>query len=199
MKALATLLPFAIVSFFIAPFALANDVKHPGQAGNDNIDLTGTVLDATEVHDQIGADMPAGFVVMKVKALPKIGEPMRISPDDFVLVSRKNGDRAEAMAPAMITTHSALTLKRDTRGRDWAQQTNQPGFVGVGSIRQDGAETKQDDALLAALKAKELPDQDTKQAIEGLLYFSLDASKLKTKDLALVYKGPGGHLTIEFK
>jgi len=181
---------------------LAGDKKQLSgyaEAGNDNADFIATVfIDASDIRDALGADLPPGYVVARVKAKVKTGDALRLSPDDFTLVSRKNGDRADAIAPSQITSTSALTLRRDTRGRDWAQQTNEPGFIGVGSIKKtDGA--KDDTALLAALREKQFPDKDTKDTLEGLVYFSLDASKLKAKDLALVYKGKAGHLSLDFK
>jgi hypothetical protein len=203
---------------------LAADKKgYPGQAGNDNIELVGSVItDHEEIHQALGAELGEGFVLVRVKATPKTDESMRIGPSDFVLISRKDGDREEAMAPAQITSHSALTIKQDRSGRDWAQQTNRPGWTGIGGISRTagprkGAEEKKadakdepkvtpaentssDDALLAALTAKQLPDKDTKGSIEGLLYFSMESSKIKkSKDLSLLYKGSGGRLTMDFK
>ena len=93
-----------------------------------------------------------------------------------------------------------------------------PGLDGIGGISRTagprkGAEEKKadakdepkvtaaentssDEALLAALTAKQLPDKDTKGSIEGLLYFSMESSKIKkSKDLSLLYKGSGGRLT----
>jgi hypothetical protein len=169
------------------------------EAGNDNADFIATVyLDAGDIHDALGADMPPGYVVARVKAKVKTGEAVRLSPDDFVLVSRKNGDRADAIAPSQIMSTSALTLRRDTRGRDWAQQTNEPGFVGVGSIKKSEG-TKEDTALLATLREKQFPDKDTKDTLEGLVYFSLDVSKLRAKDLALIYKGKAGRVSVDVK
>jgi hypothetical protein len=204
--------------------ALAADKKgYPGQAGNDNIELVGSVItDHEEIRQALGAELGEGFVLVRVKATPKTDESMRIGPSDFVLISRKDGDREEAMAPAQITSHSALTIKQDRSGRDWAQQTNRPGWTGIGGISRTagprkGAEEKKadakdepkitpaentssDDALLAALTAKQLPDKDTKGSIEGLLYFSMESSKIKkSKDLSLLYKGSGGRLTMDFK
>jgi hypothetical protein len=203
---------------------LAADKKgYPGQAGNDNIELVGSVItDHEEIRQALGADLGEGFVLVRVKATPKTDESMRIGPSDFVLISRKDGDREEAMAPAQITSHSALVVKQDRSGRDWAQQTNRPGWTGIGGISRSagprkGAEEKKDDAkddpkatsadntasddaLLAALTAKQLPDKDTKGSIEGLLYFSMESSKIKkSKDLSLLYKGSGGRLTMDFK
>lgn len=204
--------------------ALAADKKgYPGQAGNDNIELVGSVItDHEEIHQALGAELGEGFVLVRVKVTPKTDESMRIGPSDFVLISRRDGDREEAMAPAQITSHSALTIKQDRSGRDWAQQTNRPGWTGIGGISRTagprkGAEEKKadakdepkvtpaentssDDALLAALTAKQLPDKDTKGSIEGLLYFSMESSKIKkSKDLSLLYKGSGGRLTMDFK
>ena len=75
---------------------------------------------------------------------------------------------------------------------------NQAGFSGIAGIKREQP-GKDDDALLAALKAKILPDSEGKDPAAGLLYFSLDAAKLKAKDLTLLYKGAGGRITIDFK
>jgi hypothetical protein len=208
----------------LAATALAADKKSfLGQAGNDNIELVGTVItDREEIRQAVGGDIGESFVVVRVKATPKTDEAMRIGPDDFVLISRKDGDREEAMAPAQITSHSALTIKQDRSGRDWAQQTNRPGWTGIGGIsRSAGPRDKKsdskkedakdepkaastgdspnDDALLAALTAKQLPDQETKGSVEGLVYFSMEKSKVKSKDVSLLYKGSGGRLIMDFK
>ena len=115
-----------------------------------------------------------------------------------------------------------MTIKQDRSGRDWAQQTNRPGWTGIGGISRSAGPRKStdekkgdakgdpkvestsnaadDDALLAALTAKQLPDRETKGSIEGLLYFSMESSKIKkSKDLSLLYNGSGGRLTMDFK
>ena len=212
------------VLILAAVTVLAADKKgYPGQAGNDNIELVGSVItDHEEIRQALGAELGEGFVLVRVKATPKTDEAMRIGPDDFVLISRRDGDREEAMSPALITSHSALVLKQDHSGRDYAQQTNRPGWTGIGGItrtagpRKSAEEKKtdakdepksapagdaaNDDALLAALTAKQLPDKETKGSIEGLLYFSMESAKIKkSKDLSLLYKGSGGRLTMDFR
>jgi hypothetical protein len=191
----------ATLVFVFALTALAADKKaFPGQAGNDNIELTGTlIMDAAEIHQTVGSDLGPGIIVARIKASNKTGDPMRIGPDDFTLISRKNGDRGGALEPGQLAGGSALIVKRDHSGRDWAQQTNQPGFTGVGGMTKTDKPT--DEVLLATLKSKEMPDQETKSngSVEGLVYFSMDSAKLKSKDMALIYAGPGGHLTMEFK
>jgi hypothetical protein len=191
----------AIVAILCALAVMAADKKaFPGQAGNDNVELTGTLLmDPAEIRDAVGSDLDPGVVVARVKATNKTGDPMRIGPDDFSLLSHKNGDRGDALAPAELAGGSALIVKRDHEARGWAHITNQPGFTGVGGMSK--SDKPVDEKLLAALKAKEMPDQETKPngSVEGLLYFSMESAKLKLKDLALLYKGAGGRLSMEFK
>jgi hypothetical protein len=164
---------------------------------NDRLDVDATLLlEPSDMRDALGADLESGYTIVRVKVTPK-GDPLRVTPDDFTLLSRKDGDRAEALAPAQIGSKSALTVKRDTRGREWAQQTNQQGFSGIAGIKRDGA-GKDDAALMDALKAKILPDRETKDSVEGLVYFALNTVKLKAKDLTLLYKGAGGRITIDF-
>ena len=203
MKAMsrAMLNTTATIVFLCALAAVAADKKaFPGQAGNDNIELTGTLLiDPAEIRAAAGSGLSPGVVVARVKATNKTGDPMRIGPDDFTLLSRKDGDRGDALAPAELVGGSALIVKRDTAARGWAQITNQPGYTGVSGMSK--ADKPVDQALLAALKFKEMPDEETKAggSVEGLVYFSMESPKLKLKDLAMIYKGPGGHLTVEFK
>lgn len=54
------------------------------------------------------------------------------------------------------------------------------------------------DKLLAALKAKQFPEKESIQPIEGYLYFPLDG-KHKLKNLAVLYRGPAGKLDLEFQ
>ena len=185
----------------MASAVLAADKKaFPGQAGNDNLELTAAVMiEATEIRQELGSDLGPGYVVVRVKATNKTDEAMRVGPDDFTLVSRKDGDRADALEPGQLAGGSALIVKRDHSGRDWAQQTNQPGFTGVAGMSKSGK--PMDQTLLGTLKAKEMADAETKPngSVEGLLYFSMDNAKTKSKNLALLYKGQAGHLTVEFK
>ena len=192
MKSLAILFVFAGV--------LAADQKYfPGQAGNDNIELRAEVmLDPAQIKTEVGAELGPGIVVMKVTATNKTGETMRVNPADFTVVNRKDGDRADALAPGQLAGGMALILKTDHAGREWAQQTNKPGYLGVSGQKND---KPRDEALLASLTTKQLPDQELKpnQSSSGLLYFSMENKKLKTKDVSLLYKGPGGHLGVDFK
>jgi len=198
MRLPATLCLFTVC--LAATAAFADKKFFPGQAGNDNIELSATVMiDPAEIQQAVGSDLGRGIVVLRVKATNKTGDPMRIGPADFSVVSRKDGDRGDALAPGQLAGGSTLVIKRDRSGRDYAQQSNQPGFTGVQGVAK--ADKPLDETLLATLKTKELPDRETKPngSLEGLLYFSLETPKLKSKDVGLIYRGPAGHLTIDFK
>ena len=62
----------------------------------------------------------------------------------------------------------------------------------------DADTTARIDAQLAVLEAKVFPDTETKDPVEGLLYFSLD-TKSKPENLGLIYSGQAGRLAIDFK
>jgi len=204
--------------------ASAGDRKPlPGQAGNDDIELVASVIvDRAEVTEAVGADLGVGYVIARVKVTPKTEKPMRISPDDFTMICRKDGQRSVALSPGQIAGTGALIVKASPNQPGGAgTTTNGPiwggvGLGGIGGSRRaanpadsGGSDVKMDkdsgksadgkeNPLLAALKAKVLPDKESLEPVEGLLYFPIDG-KLKPKDLAVIYKGPAGRLEMEFE
>jgi hypothetical protein len=208
----------ALLILVPALVALAADKKPlPNQAGNDDVDLTGALMtERQEIRDALGAELGPGYFVVRVKVMPKTDMPLRVSPDDFTLISRKDGDRSPALEPTQIAGQGALVVHpaAEQPGGD-GTRTNGPIWGGVsvrggnsGAKKQskegDGPEAKIDNSvpekgsLLAALKEKILADKETKTPVEGLLYFALQG-KLKPKDVSLIYKGPSGKLVMEFK
>jgi hypothetical protein len=206
-----------IVTFALSVGCIfAADIKPlPNQAGNDNIELAGTLLmDRQDIQQALGADLGPGYFVVHIKCTPKNDESQRISLDDFTLISRKDGERSPALSPTQIAGAGALVVKPAARqpGGD-GTRTNGPiwGGVSIGGIHpaNSGAnkpvatDAKIDDSvpenpILPALKEKILPEKETKDSVEGLLYFSMEG-KLKPKDVSLIYKGSGGRLVMEFK
>lgn len=182
----------------------------PGQAGNDNFDLEGSlVLGHDEITNLIGGDIGEGYVVAHMKVIPKGDKPVRVGPDDFMMVSRKDGQRCEAMSPSEIAGKGALIIKHGTA--DGSRSGWAVGGIGAGvgsspgTVQRDVIRGTQIDdnskanPALAALTAKLLPDKETKTPVEGLLYFSISGNKLKPKDLAIIYKGEYGKLVMEFE
>jgi hypothetical protein len=197
MKTVVALMTAALAAFAADPKTL------PNQAGNDDVDLEGTVLiDHKDIQQALGADLEAGFVVVRIKVIPRAGHSIRVSPDDFTLISRKDGDRSGALAPSQIAGSSVLVV---THGRGKGVGQSSAGCCSTGpqgNLADSHVETKDagDDngPLMAALKSKILPDRETKDPVEGLLYFSIEG-KVKPKDLSLIYKSPFGRLEMEFK
>lgn len=209
----------------LAVAACAADKKGlPNQAGNDDIDLNGTVLiDRQEIQSALGADLGMGYAVVRIKAIPKADKPIRIGPDDFTLISRKDGERSPALSPSQIAGKGAMVVKEGQRLGGYGTQSNGPiwGGIGTGGPRRmpgsgggagnSSAESGKagdakidkdakgaDSSLLPVLKEKVLAEVETNKPVEGLLYFTLDG-KMKPKDLSLLYKGAAGRLVIDFK
>jgi len=185
------LIPLTIVSLALA----GEDIKYlPNQAGNGNIDLSGTVfVDSKDIEQVIGAPMDRGYIVVRIKVEPRMIQPIRISADDFTLVSRKDGERSDALAPSQIGGPANLILKSKTT------YSGSPG-VSATAVAVTPVEAKKtpESPLLKILESKMLRDSETKDPVEGLLYFLLEG-KNKPKDLGLIYKGAAGRLAMDFK
>jgi hypothetical protein len=189
---------------------LAGDRKQlPGQAGNDEVDLEASLIVGHEaVTEAIGGDIGEGYVVARVKVIPKGGGPLRVGPDDFTMICRKDGQKSTALSPSEIAGKGALVVKRGTAdgGKSGWSAGGMGGGLGSspGTVQRDVIKGTQIDEnakaspALTALTEKVLPDKETKTPVEGLLYFSING-KVKPKDLAIFYKGAAGRLTMEFE
>jgi len=193
----------------------ASDPKPiPNQAANSEIDLSGAIL---IVRNDIqlaldGPDLPPGYIAVRMKVAPKSDMPLRISPDDFTLLSRKDGQRSPSLSPHQIAGGGTVLVVKPAANQPGGDGTTAHGPVwgGVSVARKntsnnDGGEAsvhtstaQEDSPLLKVLTEKSLPDKEIKSAIEGLLYFAVDG-KLKPKDLSLIYQGQAGKLVIDFK
>src|ERR1700675_2244838 len=104
---------FLLFASIAALFAYGGDRKQlPGQAGNDDVDLEGSViLGHDEVTSVVGGDIGEGYVVVRMRVIPKGDKPLRIGPDDFTMISRKDGQRSMALAPSEIAGKGALIVR----------------------------------------------------------------------------------------
>lgn len=188
-----------IPGLIIAYLAFAADIKSlPNQAGNGDIDLSGNViLDSKEIQQILGTTLGPGYIVVRIKVSPRTPQAIRIGADDFTLISRKDGERSDALMPSQIGGPANLILK---------SKTTYDGSPGVSSTsvnvapadNKTSAEGPSIKLLESLLESKMLPDRETKEPAEGLLYFLLEG-KNKPKDLGLLYKGPAGRLAMDFK
>jgi hypothetical protein len=206
MKFLPILLLCFSTAFAGDPKPLAN------QAGNDALDLSGTILlvknDIQLALD--GPDLPPGYMVVRMKVTPKSDKPLRISPDDFTLLSRKDGQRSPSLSPNQIAGGGTVLVVKPAVKQPGGDGTtvNGPIWGGVAMGRKPAnsnsdtsvstSTAQEDSPLLKVLTEKSLPDKDIKAPVEGLLYFAIDG-KLKPKDLSLIYQGQGGKLVVDFK
>jgi hypothetical protein len=190
---------------------LAADKKLPiEEASNELVDISATPLDKDQIRQELGGDLGPGFVVVRVKFRPVSDKPLQISLDDFLMVSAKDGERSEPFAPSQIAGSTALVVtpqgtKTSSRPRPSFGIGGLYGGVGNSSANQTPAnskvETTHDDKenpLLAALTEKVLPEKEVSEPTSGLLYFQMN-EKLKTKDMEIHYKGPGGRLALRFR
>lgn len=199
-----------LIVAMISVFAFAGPRKPlPGQAGNDDVELTASpILDPGAMKDALGADIGPGYVIFRVKVTPKTDKPLRISPDDFTMICRKDGERSEALEPGQIAGKGVLVVKEaanqpggfmtETNGPLWGGVVNRESRDSNASKNAHG-KTSDDNPLLKILKEKILPDKESLDPVEGLLYFPLEAKKVKQKDLAIIYKGAAGRLEMEFE
>jgi hypothetical protein len=209
---------FACVLMLCAVTALAGDQKQlPNQAGNDDIDLQGTALvtpadirQALGGNDLAGPNVDSGMIVVRLKVTPKSPKAMRIGPDDFTLLLRKNGERSPALTPNQVAGGGSVLVVRaaanqphgdgiGVNGPVWGgvstRKTSSPDQGGAPAVKH-GDST--DNPIVPVLAQYILPDQEVKAPEEGLLYFSIEG-KLKPKDLSLIYNGEAGKLVIDFK
>jgi hypothetical protein len=213
------------VIVFLVPFAVAADKKTgPAKAGNDAVDIVATVASGKEAAAKLlGIDPGMELIVVDVKLAPKTDEKMRVSRDDFTLISRRDGQRSQAMHPSQIAGSSSLMVSsrgpgssggmvNQNRGPIWGGMPGtggRPRRIGgddeaVGPV--DPGETKatitknkdEESPLLTALRQKELPLAGSAEPVSGLIYFIFEG-KHKVKDLELMYKGPGGTLMLDFE
>jgi hypothetical protein len=205
---------------------LAGDKKPTitNQAGNERVDIFATpLLDEKDIREALGTDLPKGVVAVQMKVAPRGEKPLSISRDDFTLLSHKDGQRSGAFEPSQIAGSATLVVSTTSEGGAVASQPMGPvwgGIPGTGGRptmagpsdgmnagTAGGTESahatvqqgdKKENPLMKALAAKMLPDKESLEPVSGLLYFPLDG-KVKIKDLELIYKGPAGRLTIEFR
>lgn len=181
-------------------------------ASNDQVDIVATIfMTQEEVVRKLGADPGKGIALLEVRVIPKTDTPVQISPEDFILLAHDDGERAKPFDPAQIAGQGAMVVSTATPK---TKQTS--GFGGFGGMIGGGSgsspgnskattlSTKMDsksqgnEKLLETLRDKQLPQKESVQPVEGLLYFPLDG-KHKLKNMAVLYRGQAGSLNLEFE
>ncbi|MBV8833026.1 MAG: hypothetical protein JO108_27830 [Acidobacteriaceae bacterium] len=204
---------FGMICVFSGHAGTKKVISPSTSAGNDQVDIVATVtLTEEEVTQKLGADPGRGIVLLEVRVIPKTDKPVQISPDDFILLAHDDGERSKPFEPAEIAGQGALIVSNTSDG---AKAKKTGTSVGIGGImggtggspgnpkvttmnsRMD-SKAQGNEKLLEALKAKQLPQKESVEPVEGYLYFPLDG-KHKLKNLAILYRGPAGKLDLEFE
>ena len=203
-------------------FAADKKVISPDtSAGNEEIDLVATIyMTQDEATKELGVDPGPDIAILKVRIVPKTDAEVHVAADDFILLAHNDGQRHKPFTPNEIAGQGALVVT-NTADQKKTKEKKTSTMGGLGGIMMGGGgggggmaspgnpkevnlNTKEDDKspgnpkLLEALKAKQLPDKDTTEPLEGLLYFRL-SGKHKLKDMAVLYRGPAGKLNLDFE
>src|SRR5689334_5498689 len=81
---------------FIPAAVLASHrvVSPTTSSANDNVEVTATItLSEPEIAQKLGADPGKGIALVEVRVSPKGDQDLRISADDFYLLSHDDGQR----------------------------------------------------------------------------------------------------------
>lgn len=202
----------------------ADKQSEPAKAGNELADIAGTALVGREpVKSALGIDPDVEMIAIEVRLRPKTDVSLAIRRDDFLLISRKDGQRSTAMHPSQIAGSGSLSVQTRApgasggmvgprRGPIWGGMPGTgdrprriggdndiPSGIADGETRATISESKAADSpLLSALRQKELPQTSTADPLSGMLYFIFEG-KHKLKDLELTWKTSAGNLILDFQ
>jgi len=190
------------------------------QTSNEMIDISATAItDRDQIKQELGSDFGGDIYLVRVTVRNVSDKPFQVSLDDFMLVSSKDGQRAEPYAPSQLAGGASLALTpQGTRGGIGAGPRS-PVWGGIGGIglggggvgntgsvttgveaKVENSKSDSDNPLLAVLKDKCLQEKEITDSVSGLLYFpKVGDGKIKPKDLELHYKGPAGKLSLRFR
>ncbi len=179
------------------------------ESSNEYVDIRAAlILDKDQIHQELGADLPQGIVLVKVTVRPMGDKAWRIDRDDFFLLDGNLGERAVPYAPSQIAGNSSLIVTqqgaRNGRGPTFGVGLGGIGMGGSGSspgetkVTVQNSDKTEESPLLKALKEKVLLEREISDPVSGLLYFQMDG-KIKAKDLEMYYKTPGGRLALRFR
>jgi hypothetical protein len=215
MRLRTLVIAIAFVLSGVSAFASKKVISPETSAGNEEVDLVATIfLTREEATQKLGVDPGPDIAILQVRVIPKTDKPVQVAADDFILLAHNDGERNKPFTPAEIAGQGAIIVSNTADQQSKGKKTTTTG--GLGGIMIGGGSsspgnpkvvalgTKEDDKrpgdpkLLEALKAKQLPDKETNEPLEGLLYFRL-SGKHKLKDMAVLYRGPAGKLNLDFE
>ena len=93
---------------------VASDKKLPiEETSNELIDISATVVvDKEQIKQELGSDFGGDIVLVKATVRPVSDKPIKVSLDDFLLVSGRDGQRSEPYSPSQIAGSDVLVVTR---------------------------------------------------------------------------------------
>jgi hypothetical protein len=190
----------------------AADKKLPiDETSNDVLAISVSApLDKDQIKQELGSDLGADIVVVRLTARPVSEKPVQLSLDDFLLISGKDGQRSEPFAPGQLAGSDSLIVTSNGARKGLGDHSHRPTFgiggIGIGSpgstpppdLKTQESRDDKENPLLAAITAKILPEKQITEPVSGLLFFQI-MGKVKAKDLELHYKGPAGPMALRFR
>ena len=193
----------------IAAAVYAEDKKLPiERTSNELVEISATaILDKNQIQQELGSDFGGDIVLVRVTVRPLSDAPVKVRLDDFLLVSGRDGQRAEPYAPGQLAGSDVLVVNRPDVGRKSGVGFGVGPIFGGGAVEGGDApqtqtkvekgDSKKPNPLLETLKEKMLPEKDITETTSGFLYFQI-VGKVKPKDLELHYKSTAGRMALRF-
>jgi hypothetical protein len=208
----ATLVCLSCCGLFLSKLYAADKKLPIEETSNELLDISvAPPLDKDQIKQELGADLGDDIIAVRLTARPLTEKPVQLSLDDFLLVSDKDGQRSEPFAPGQLAGSDSLAVTENGMRRGLGDHRPRPtiGFGGIGigaadpqakapDTKMQESRDEKENPLLAALKAKTLPEKQITEPVTGLLFFQI-TGKVKTKDLELRYKGPAGAMALRFR
>src|SRR5258708_1502046 len=120
----------------------ASDKKLPiEETSNDLIDISATaMLDKEQIKQELGSDFGGDIVLVKVTVRPVSDKPIKVSLDDFLLVSGRDGQRSEPYSPSQIAGSDVLVVTH-TEAKKSSGLSLGLGGLGMGGGGSDPGKT----------------------------------------------------------
>src|SRR5665213_3393307 len=102
-----------VTIFYISVSMLcAADKKLPiDETSNDLLAISVSApLDKDQIKQELGSDLDADIIVIRLTARTVSEKPVQLSLDDFLLISGKDGQRSEPFAPGQLAGSDSLIV-----------------------------------------------------------------------------------------
>ena len=113
----------------------AADKKLPiDETSNDVLAISvSPPLDQDQIKQELGSDLGADIIVVRLTARPVSDKPVQLTLDDFLLISNKDGQRSEPFAPGQLAGSDNLIVTSDGGRKGLGDHSHRPSF-GIGGI-----------------------------------------------------------------